>query len=336
MYYLISSHLVPVPLDMYIGFYGGHDHKLSIKEKKDNYKLFNKYSDPKNISFIKFIDGNEVLIAYHYYDVGHFVIKSKSRKEAYHISNLICGYLSLSAIGVENNDINLLVEIDDIPNFSMEDIDLLRIINNKMHSNWKLEDVELLSAGIYVLHEELMKLQKVLHNIYNNIILADCFTHFIQSLRILNGNMSISFYYSHYQYEILDVTNEIREKSYFEYRTLYEAAFTCAFKGIERFFNVNDIKYNDVKNIISNCKIKEIETNPNYTRNFERYIGLPIETNYEEILKHFVNLRNICGAHANKMPPLDKFIYFDNVFEIQCFLKCLIYDLISEYNDCTQ
>ncbi|MGH7592808.1 MAG: hypothetical protein ACRELE_03010, partial [Gemmatimonadales bacterium] len=61
-----------------------------------------------------------------------------------------------------------------------------------------------------------------------------------------------------------------------------------------------------------------------YRRFHEIFRGYKKRTTVEEILKHFLRIRNAVAAHANSTPPRDLMLSEDNVYEIQNLVTFLI------------
>jgi len=110
--------------------------------------------------------------------------------------------------------------------------------------------------------------------------------------------------------------------------------FVAAFKGVERFFGVNQIRGNKIRNIFNYPNLESIRPDTIYTRQHETFSRKKKNISYIEIIKHFMDLRNAVAAHANFIqPPRSFMITEDNLFEIHLFLQELIWKKVPFSQD---
>jgi len=145
-------------------------------------------------------------------------------------------------------------------------------------------------------------------------------THLNQSLALFFGFMASSYYSSHYMHERKMLSHWDLKKHYFEQRARFEVAFLAAFKAIERFLQDNDLRKGTVSRALTRLRYKDIKPDTKYVRWFEIYSGYPRRSTYCEMIKHFLEMRNVVAAHGNRNPPRRFFISQDNLYEIQAFV----------------
>ena len=141
-----------------------------------------------------------------------------------------------------------------------------------------------------------------------------------------------SYYSSNYIWERKKLTRWDLEKRYLEMRPRYEVAFLAAFKAIERFLRVNDIKKHSLEKSFKKLPYPNVKCSSKYSRFHEIFSGLPKRTTNGEIIGHFLNIRNIVAAHANQNPPPRFIVSEDSLFEIQLFVKHLIFGALDYYD----
>ncbi|GAI82513.1 unnamed protein product [marine sediment metagenome] len=106
-----------------------------------------------------------------------------------------------------------------------------------------------------------------------------------------------------------------------------------SFKGIERFFNVAQIRKGRINNIFRNITCEDVLPNTIYTRYFEIFSGFKKQIKYKDLIEHFLELRNSVAAHGNLKDPKRKIIIEDNIIEIQFFLQELLEKAFNPYRN---
>lgn len=264
------------------------------------------------------------------------LISSSKRHEAYNLLNLFkCFYtvaIQSLPMGALDNDIQLL-EFVKKPNLNWGKNDWIKYLNRKVHS-YDADDFKLttmLDSGLGIFsHDEAKELKILLENAFEDARLIEASANLYQSLILFDGNMNGSYYQSHYTRERECLNKDTIEKAYYEQREKYELSFLSGFKAIERLLNVNDVKRKEVCNVLDNSGLNFSSSHLKYKRYFEIYKGKPEYSSQEEMIVHFLDIRNTVGAHANKNPPIDKMISFDSIYEIQYFVSLWLDKYISE------
>lgn len=255
------------------------------------------------------------------------VLSCKSRKEAYYLLDLIkCFYtviIQILPLGAFDNDTQI-IEFMRLPKDTWTKDDWLVNVNSKVHNfhEYDFEFKNYLDSGLGIFtYDEAEKLINIIKICYSDYRLIESFRNLYQSLLLLNGNINSSYYNSHYQRERPDVNKDIIEKAYYENREKYELSFIAAFKAIERLLNVNDIKKNEISKVLNESDLGFVKAESKYERYFEIFNGNTKYSTYEEMVYHFLDIRNTVGAHANKKPPIEKIISFDSIYEVQNFVS---------------
>jgi hypothetical protein len=156
--------------------------------------------------------------------------------------------------------------------------------------------------------------------IYKDRSLAEALNHLGHSRFLFNGFMVGSWYQCHYIYDRSDASRHDMRKRYFENRERYELAFVSAFKGLERFLSLNQIKKDNVERALIDLRSQRIQPTTMYQRRHEVFSGYRKKISYRELILHFLDIRNAVAAHANPGSPKKFWISEDNLMEIQLFL----------------
>ncbi len=260
----------------------------------------------------------------------HLIIKTDERNIAYRLAYLIRGFytviIQISPFASFGHDC-MLYEFINKPTKDWDDEKWLNELNPEVHDYYaeipflKIEINR--GTGIFTYLEEEL-LVSYLTNIFNNDHIIESLNHLFHSYCLFDGNMNGSYYHAHYKRDRYEIKHEVIEKFYYESKQTYELAFLSAFKGIESLLKVNDIKKKQIKMILANCEYDFIDPNNFYTRYFEIFSGHEEQVKQEDLIRHFIELRNTVGAHANKQPPKNHIITSDNIYEIQFFLSNMI------------
>jgi hypothetical protein len=150
--------------------------------------------------------------------------------------------------------------------------------------------------------------------------------HLERSYFLFEGHMTSSYYHHHYRHERKSESAYLREKKYFEERTLYDLAFLSAFRALEALLGTAQIhKYEVVKLLgaldnkfgTSFCSTRWESYHEVFSSGRKRW-------RFEELIRHYLDLRNAVAAHANPKPPFT--LREDQVFEIQLLVKSMLHD----------
>lgn len=165
-------------------------------------------------------------------------------------------------------------------------------------------------------------------SLYRHENLYEAAMHLILSRQLVYGGMSDSFYDAHYLSERQEELGEAQQaQEFLENRAIYELSFVAAFKALERFFDVNDFKKHEINEVIDGSPYPLISHDSEHVRRYEILRGLPDTTTLGELIRNYLDLRNITAAHANRRPP--KNITQENIFELQYLVILLLKYAIS-------
>jgi len=339
-YYLLSGLILPMRESDTLHRFSK---RISIREKQKAYEEFATHdihsnvnsTPPQNYTFLKLSKTDEVRVVYFDYDFGNFLIKTNSRISAYNIANIIYGFHCLYRSWVPNPDSSIyaLQEINRIPKYDWTIKNVIGALDEKIHSwNGDPESCEM-KSGFEVSNFTHDNLKIFLSFFYKDIDAREVLDYLLKSIQICGGVPNASYYQFNY---ILDRKSESRavlNKRYFEHRITYETSFITAFKGIERFFKVAQIKKSRINNIFRNITCEDVLPNTIYTRYFEIFSGYKKQIKYKDLIEHFLELRNSVAAHGNLKDPKRKIIIEDNIIEIQFFLQELLEKAFSPYEN---
>ena len=324
IHYLVTERLIPV----YIGEEGIYTlHQGSFKERR-SFFLDQGISLPKNYRIANLDSKTKTSIHVIFFNInyGHFLIKTPNQNTAYAALRALDAFFFL-ATGDEPDLHRLtprLLELDHVPRAEWTNGDLHRELNRRN----RIPDSTILSnlySGRYVQQYEMRLLGPYVEAIYSDRSLAEALNHLGHSRFLFNGYMVGSYYECHYKHERMSTPQHDMQKRYFENRERYELAFVSAFKGIERFLHLNQIKKNNIERALIQLASQEIQPSTIYKRWHEVFSGYSKEIAYKNLILHFLNIRNGVAAHANPSPPEQFWISEDNLIEIQYFLKELCY-----------
>jgi hypothetical protein len=304
---------------------GAHNPLMNstLEEKKKYYKEMN--VTISNYELIQFSKDCWIRVVFTEFDQGIFLIRAKSRSDAYRIGNLIRGYLAIFWSLTPPND-RLYFYLQEIPIIPKKEMTWDEIIEKIPGS--EMYDSELLigefRSGPVLTENQIDSLKQDIPKLFADQRLSDTFDHLTTSLGLYDGSMTGSYYYFHYSRDRKATPKWVMQKKYLENRQKYELAFLAAFKGVERFLKGSQIKAHETKALFSSLPYSKVKKQKTYTRFHETFSGFKKKVAPNEIVNHFLAIRNVTGAHANRNPPQEIYISEDNIIEIQRFLKNLL------------
>jgi hypothetical protein len=325
-YYLLSGFLVPLyeDVEISIGIVGLFPR--SRREDKAYREAFwedEGIGPPCNYTVAKLDQQSQVRVVFYHVDEGRFLIKAPNRRVAYDIARAIQAYFFLRTGYTPPLDRStyLLSELNRVPQPSWTPRDLLSELQ-AVDSTIGPEYISAFEAEAekMVQPEEMRGLAPHIDAILRDTHLNEALTHLGHSRFLCFGLMVGSFYMCHYRPERAATPWREMEKRYLESRERYELAFLSAFKGIERFLRVNQVRPGDIDRLLRRLPYRDVGPDTRYERFHEIFSGHPRYVNYRDLIGHFLDLRNSVAAHANPSPPKSRVLTEDAVFEIQLFL----------------
>lgn len=332
-YYLLMDYTVPVFTDYENGNVSMTGPLQSqADDKREFYRQHPHTPLPKTARMLEVEPDVVLYVAYYDVDVGHFVIGSDSRRKAYCVATVLRALFSLF-YGWQPDDRTGHYFLQELKRLPRPNWDEGRMLEELREYNWGIDDyfVHELRRGYHVTHDAYERVPDFIRRVWGSLDVIEALDHALESRFLFHGFMVGSYYTCHYSRERRATPDWEKERRYFENRYRYETAFLAAFKGIERFFGVNQIRKNNLDSILRSRKELGIEARTAYKRYHEVFSGHEPDVTYEELLSHFLDLRNIVAAHGNRNPPEKAKLIEDNVFEIQLFLTELLNKAIYQH-----
>lgn len=326
MYYLLLDYTVPVFTD-----FGNGNVSMTgplqtdSDDKRDFYTEHPFTASPKTRRLLEVEPGVVLYVAHYDVDVGHFVIGSRSRSKAYQLATILRAMFSLFH-GWQPDDRTGHYFLQELKRLPRPDWDESRMLAELRELNHGIFDdfIHELRRGYHVMHDAYTRVPDFIKRTWKNIDIIEALDHMLESRFLFCGFMVGSYYDCHYAKDRRAMPDWEIEKRYFERRYRYETAFVAAFKGLERFFGVNQIRKNNLGTVLEARAAFGIAPETRYTRYHEIFSGHEKYVTYRDLLSHFLDLRNIVAAHGNRRPPERAKLIEDNVFEIQLFLLELL------------
>jgi len=319
IYYLVSDYSVPV----YIDYQGtSYINNIVSFDEKRRYYIKQRRNLPSNYTIARFDKHTYIRVVFYNVDNGLFLIKAGNQRIAYEVVRALDGYFFLVTGGTPNYDRCLpkLIEIYKVPQ-SDWNIDRLFKELSQMNMEMMKTDVYKLRSSPFIQAHEMQLLAPCVERIYSDRRLNEALYHLGYSRFLCYGFMVGSYYNCHYRHDRQSMSKHLIQKQYFENRERYELAFLSAFRGIEGFLNVNQIKRPDIDRSLLKLQTANIKPDTKYHRRHEIFSGSCRDVTYHDIIDHFLEIRNTVAAHANPSPPSDLIISEDSVMEIQLLLS---------------
>ncbi len=274
----------------------------------------------------------EIKVVYFAYGTGNILIKATGLRKAYQLAKAFQTYLSIYCEVVPNGDRfnDYLIELSQIPQYAWNYEDLARSISS--NSDFDLvSEVLPLRSGQFLFAHYLSDVAKYVPIIYEDVHILDSTAHLDQSYALFYGLMSGSYYHFHYARDRVLQSNDELLKDYLEHKPKYELAFLAAFKAIELLIGKGNLNKSNLKSIFRSQPYSLIQHDSVWERFHEIFAQKPRYCSFEEILEHFLDMRNVVAAHGNRKPPKSFLITPDNLFEIQRFASHLIHQAIESH-----
>lgn len=274
----------------------------------------------------------EVKVVYFNWGTGNILIKATGLREAYKIARAFQTYLTVFCEVTPNEDRfgDYLIELSHIPQFSWTDEDLARAVTSRQNLE-PLSGILPLYTGQYLFAHYLSDVEKYVPIIYHDVHISNSTAHLDQSYALFYGLMSESYYYYHYARDRVVQSQDELLKDYLEHKPKYELAFLAAFKAIELLIGNGNINKSRLKSVFQSNPYTLIKHDSVWERFHEIFAKKPQHCSFEELLEHFLDMRNVVAAHGNRKPPKHFLITSDNLFEIQRFASHLIHQAIESH-----
>jgi hypothetical protein len=290
------------------------------------------YTAFQNRTLVSISRQKEVKLVYFNQGTGNILIKATGLREAYRISRAFQTYLTIFCEVTPNEDRlgDYLIELSQIPQFSWTDEDLAKAMTSSQNFE-PVSEILPLYTGQYLFAHYLSDAAKYVPIIYHDIHISDSTAHLDQSYALFYGLMSGSYYHYHYARDRVVQSQDELLKDYLEHKPKYELAFLAAFKAIELLIGNGNINKSRLKSVFQSNPYSLIKHDNVWERFHEIFAQKPQYCSFEELLEHFLDMRNVVAAHGNRKPPKHFLITPDNLFEIQRFASHLIHQAIESH-----
>jgi hypothetical protein len=283
---------------------------------------------PQNYTVAKLKDGTTVRAVFCDFDHGNLLITSRSFASAHRAQKAIDAFFLLLDGSLAYAGGAKLSPIAHVPRATWTPDRFREELGLSSMDPFDAAPREVRSGAIMPKHE-MELLGPTVEAVDADDALLEAFSHLGLSRTLVNGSMSGSYYYHHYRHDRRRLDHHQLRREYLENRERYELAFVSSFKAIERFLNSSQIKKHNVANLLLERGCPTILPTTEYQRLHETFLGLPQKLTYEEVIHHFLILRNVVGAHANRNPPKKFCISRDSIFEIQLFVAEMYREALS-------
>ncbi len=319
MYYLVTDYSIPVYIEC-DGMSHIADH-VPFGDKR-RYYVNRAGNLPRNYTIARLDDHTQVHAVFFNIDKGLFLIKANNQRVAYEAVRALDGFFFLMAGDTPCGDVGLphLIEISHVPQSNWKP---KRLFEELSQRNIEVVETDVNKLGLvrFIQKHEVESLGPCTEKIYSDRRLNEALHHLGYSRFLCYGFMVGSYYDCHYRHDRNNMSRHLIQKQYFENRERYELAFLSAFRGIERFLNVNQIKHPNIDKALMKLQTADVTPDTKYRRRHEIFSGHTRYISYRDIIARFLDIRNVVAAHANPSPPRNFVISEDSVIEVQLFLS---------------
>ena len=279
--------------------------------------------------------GRISVFVYGAYDAFIMVVASSQRK-AYLVGNALRAAATcfLGHPPLERQS-GYLLELTKKPSHDMTRRDITHLINPPgspaREENLFLERE--LASGTGIDHVQLSEVCNIVARAIHHPRLLDALMHLEYSRILVWGFMVGSFYDSHYSRDRQELSRYQLERSYLENRFRYDSAFVSAFRGIECVLGRPGFKRSNISRLLVKTD-RELGTSFSTSKHrswHEMFSSRRKWWKYEDIIAHYLQLRNSVSAHGNPSPP--HIVMEDQVFEIQYLLQSMLGDILIPQED---
>lgn len=274
--------------------------------------------------------GRISIFAHGNYDA-FIMVAASSQRKAYLLGNALRAALTcFYGEPPPKRSSGYLLELRKRPRPDMYSRDLVALINPLL-SRDKMGSLLLkneLRGGVGVMHEQMVEGCRIVENALTRPRLVDALMHLEHSRNLVCGFMVGSFYETHYKRDRRELTRYQLERIYLENRLHYDSAFVSAFRGIECLLGRPFIKKRELGALLSKAdhEYGVRISSENHRSWHEIFTSRRVRWKYEEIISHYLYLRNAVSAHGNPSPP--HIVMEDQVFEIQYILHSMLLKIL--------
>lgn len=321
-HHLVPGHIIPV----YTAYPGTSTWGASwpIRKnpdgKRDWYRRYG-LEFPPNYAIARLTAGTRIGVCYFDVDEARFHISAPSLDRTYEGLRALDAALGLIKGWCPDGSRFLprLVEVSRLPGTQWSQADLRAALREDLSDLQWSEFFE----GVGMNHDQLVHLGPIIEAVAAKPRVGRAMAQLAMSRTLWYGHMAGSYYHSHYTRERQAASREELRRRYFEHRERYELAFTAGFKGIESFFGVQQIRKPEINSMLAHDPTPGITPDGTYRRWHEIFRGKRQRISHEDLINHFLKIRNVVAAHSNSSPPRRFLLTEDSVMEVQLYVTTL-------------
>lgn len=265
------------------------------------------------------------------------MIVAPSQRKAYLLGNGLRSILAgFHGTPPTENPNGYLLELTTKPSQEMSLEDIANLISPPV-PGFEYENKLLrkeLGTGRGIEHPQIQEACMALDKALDKERLLESLMHLEYSLSLVWGDMTGSYYESHYNWERKQVSRYALERAYLENRFRFDSAFVSAFRGLECVLGKPHFRKHEIPGLLA-------KTDKKYGTDFcstkhrswhELFSSRKKWWSYSDLIAYYLTLRNAVSAHGNPSPP--HIVMEDQVFEIHYLLRWMLGSvLINEEGD---
>lgn len=256
------------------------------------------------------------------------MVSAPSQRKAYALALPFRSYLTVYlGFDFANSSDEFLLELIAKPKFTAttRDIACLYRQRGSYPSNPDLV-LNAMRSGAGLFHSQIRSACNFVSKVLAASNLVTSLMHLEQSHSLFAGHMTSSYYQYEYRHERRLESAYMREKKYLEERTRYDLAFLSAFRGLEALLGTVQIQKHEVAKRLRGLddKFGTSFSSTRWKSHHEVFSSRRRRWRFDELITHYLAVRNGVAAHANPKPPFT--LREDQVLEIQRLVSSMIYD----------
>lgn len=262
-----------------------------------------------------------------------FLVKAVTQQNAYVLANALRSFLVVAcgfSVPADRSNYYLL-ELESAPDPSMTIWDLVSLVrpipeSQPLDRDWLKRE---LTSGPIIRHRQLREVCNMIAVGLQHPRMLEAIKHLEYSYSLFWGHMTGSYYGAHYSGERTESSEYELEKLYLEHSVRFDLALLSAFRGLEALLGTR----RSLRRSRIAARLAALDSE--YLTSFQTdthecfhliFSGKPRFWRYEEIINHFLVLRNSVAAHANIRSP--RIIMEDQVYEIQRLVQHMLSDIL--------
>jgi hypothetical protein len=259
------------------------------------------------------------------------MVSAPSQRKAYALAlpfrSFVTVYLGYA---LDNSNYEFLIELTAKPALTATTREIARLYRQLGPDPVSADFLSMaMVSGTGLFHSQIRSACKFIERILLAPQLAASLTHLERSHNLFAGHMTSSYYHHHYRHNRRLESAYLREKKYLEERTLYDLAFLSAFRALEALLGTMQIKQHEVGQRLRalDDKFGTSFCSTRWKSYHEVFSSGKKRWRFDELITHYLRVRNAVAAHANPKPPFT--LREDQVFEIQRLVESMLYDAVG-------